>query len=63
MHLKESEASGKISGLEKKIQYAEIEKVQSNLEAASLLISNQDTINVQVKQGLLDFWLVYIEDE
>lgn len=27
MHLKESEASGKISGLEKKIQYAEIEKV------------------------------------
>lgn len=40
MHLKESEASGKISGLEKKIQYAEIEKVQSNLEAASLLISN-----------------------
>lgn len=40
MHLKESEASGKISGLEKKIQYAEIEKVQSNMEAASLLISN-----------------------
>ena len=27
MQLKESEASGKISGLEKKIQYAEIEKV------------------------------------
>lgn len=27
MHLKESEAAGKISGLEKKIQYAEIEKV------------------------------------
>ncbi|KAG4976773.1 hypothetical protein JHK86_036247 [Glycine max] len=27
MHLKESEASGKISGLEKKIQYAEIEKL------------------------------------
>jgi structural maintenance of chromosome 1 len=27
MHLKESEASGKMSGLEKKIQYAEIEKV------------------------------------
>lgn len=27
MNLKESEASGKISGLEKKIQYAEIEKV------------------------------------
>lgn len=27
MHLKESEASGRISGLEKKIQYAEIEKV------------------------------------
>lgn len=27
MQLKESEASGRISGLEKKIQYAEIEKV------------------------------------
>lgn len=27
MQLKESEASGKISGLEKKIQYTEIEKV------------------------------------
>lgn len=27
MQLKESEASGKISGLDKKIQYAEIEKV------------------------------------
>lgn len=27
MQLRESEASGKISGLEKKIQYAEIEKV------------------------------------
>lgn len=29
MQLKESEASGRISGLEKKIQYAEIEKVTS----------------------------------
>lgn len=29
MQVKESEASGKISGLEKKIQYAEIEKVIS----------------------------------
>lgn len=29
MQVKESEASGKISGLEKKIQYAEIEKVLS----------------------------------
>jgi len=38
MHLKESEASGKISGLEKKIQYAEIEKVQSNTKAANLLL-------------------------
>jgi len=38
MHLKESEASGKISGLEKKIQYAEIEKVQSNKKADSLLL-------------------------
>lgn len=28
MQLKESEVSGKISGLEKKIQYAEIEKVK-----------------------------------
>ena len=27
MQIKESEISGKISGLEKKIQYAEIEKV------------------------------------
>jgi structural maintenance of chromosome 1 len=27
MHLKESEAAGKKSGLEKKFQYAEIEKV------------------------------------
>jgi hypothetical protein len=27
MHLKESETAGKKSGLEKKIQYAEIEKV------------------------------------
>ena len=29
MQLRESEASGRISGLEKKIQYAEIEKVYS----------------------------------
>jgi hypothetical protein len=29
MQVKESEASGKISGLEKKIQYADIEKVTS----------------------------------
>lgn len=29
MQLKESEASGRISGLEKKIQYAEIEKVST----------------------------------
>lgn len=29
--MKESEISGKISGLEKKIQYAEIEKVTTNL--------------------------------
>jgi structural maintenance of chromosome 1 len=31
MQMKESEISGKISGLEKKIQYAEIEKVTTNL--------------------------------
>lgn len=30
MQIKESEISGKISGLEKKIQYAEIEKVTTN---------------------------------
>lgn len=34
MHLKESEASGKISGLEKKIQYAEIEKVTRKIKHA-----------------------------
>lgn len=29
LQLKESEVSGKISGIEKKIQYAEIEKVET----------------------------------
>uniref|UniRef100_A0A6N2LCX8 SMC hinge domain-containing protein n=1 Tax=Salix viminalis TaxID=40686 RepID=A0A6N2LCX8_SALVM len=36
MHLKESEASGKMSGLEKKIQYAEIEKKSIEDKLASL---------------------------
>lgn len=39
MQLRESEASGRISGLEKKIQYAEIEKVLQCCNMGSLPIS------------------------
>lgn len=35
MQLRESEASGKISGLEKKIQYAEIEKVNQMINLSN----------------------------
>lgn len=39
MQIKESEISGKISGLEKKIQYAEIEKVTTYLPFPRLVVS------------------------
>jgi len=39
MQMKESEISGKISGLEKKIQYAEIEKVTTNLSFLRWVVS------------------------
>ncbi|KAI3741954.1 hypothetical protein L1987_59633 [Smallanthus sonchifolius] len=40
MQLKESEASGKISGLEKKIQYAEIEKKNMEEKLSKLTVEN-----------------------
>ncbi|XP_057449272.1 structural maintenance of chromosomes protein 1-like [Lotus japonicus] len=48
MHLKESEASGKISGLEKKIQYAEIEK-RSISDKLSNLNQEKETMKEMIE--------------
>ncbi|KAI3801077.1 hypothetical protein L1987_29178 [Smallanthus sonchifolius] len=45
MQLKESEASGKISGLEKKIQYAEIEKKNMEEKLSKLTVEYSAIIN------------------
>ncbi|KAI3743496.1 hypothetical protein L1987_61206 [Smallanthus sonchifolius] len=61
MQLKESEAYGKISGLEKKIQYAEIEK--KNMEKLSKLTINDNILSRQRKILSLDKRINEITDK
>ncbi|KAI3772987.1 hypothetical protein L6452_04183 [Arctium lappa] len=59
MHLKESEASGKISGLEKKIQYAEIEKKNMEEKLSKLTVEYS---NIKNEIGHIEPQLLKIKD-
>ncbi|XP_024965510.1 structural maintenance of chromosomes protein 1 [Cynara cardunculus var. scolymus] len=60
MHLKESEASGKISGLEKKIQYAEIEKKNMEEKLSKLTVEYS---NIKNEISYIEPQLLKIKDK